>query len=189
MVRRTTPTVWVYDNSGALLAVAAALALGVLIGIGVKEIDGKFAAMQVVGSVLGAGLGVAGGVFVGLMIQRRKFDDDRLPDAVVNLFALQQLEGYLKEKDIDDISSLNSTIFAWLMSKRLTELKPSPRLGLELTKLMHAIHSQAEMLVGAMEDWNERAEKSAEGIWPTAIGWMKRDVPTALAGLKAIARA
>lgn len=76
MTNKTGPTVWLYDHTPWLLALAVALALGVLFGVGATMVDGKHSALTLLGSVLGAGLGAAGGIVGGLIVQRRRRLDD-----------------------------------------------------------------------------------------------------------------
>jgi hypothetical protein len=117
MVKKTSPTVWIYDHAPWLLAVAVALAIGAMLGIGGTMIDGKYSAFTLLGSVLGAGLGAAGGIVGGLVVQRRRrLDDFRSPaekllgtiewvDRIVKMF-LESDDGFLDEKFIDGFLEL-----------------------------------------------------------------------------------
>ena len=118
MIKNTSSTVWIYDHAPWLLAVAVALAIGAMLGVGGTMIDGKYSAFTLLGSVLGAGLGAAGGIVGGLVVQRRRrLDDFRSPaekllgtiewvDRIVKMFLEDDNGGFLEEKFIDGFLDL-----------------------------------------------------------------------------------
>ncbi len=149
MKSKAQPIVWVLANRKWLAAVAIAGSLGIVVGIGAAQIDGKYAILQIVGSMVGAALGVVGGVIGGLMIQEQRRRDDLSPEVGRLISGCEQiipwLEAYraTREHPIE----FEELVFAELnFSLRDTELfAPAPKLGLSIGRLLMKAKDEARM--------------------------------------------
>ena len=142
---------------------------------------------SILGPAVGAGLGALGGIAGGLVLQRRRVQDERTPDAISLLMVLEGFEPSVVNTTVPFTDEFECSVLAWMFRTDLAKIVVAPRLGMNLSRDVASLRASIEYFIKSQSDV-EKNRYPQHNVMMREVFFrqVQRDLPPVMAALRAL---